>query len=606
MLGSFQKMPAKEAIYSSWRRCERDYNLKRDAAHPILRLQSAEIAPRLEAMIERTGGRQGIFSTLARIAADAGHCLVITDKEGILVRLESKEAEQDWNGIGIGSVWDERIAGTNGVSMALTEERAFTVRSGEHFYARLQPFACTAVPLRDADNRIIGVANLSSIDRGDPASSLFAQEILGAAASRVQHILFERQFKDTMIVSVAVPGRRNLIKGAEFVAVDERGTILGATADAHTLSGLGAHTELIGTRFDAVFGADTNSLDRLPDRVMSVRRDRGPLLDLWARTPVNRAKAFPGWRRRPQRPLRRRLPPSLKTLAIGSRTMAAMCERARNSLAHGLPLLVEGETGTGKSALVASLIGGADHSVTVDCAVLDDTEENRFYIRSLMQQTRLAGEMDTGTPHGATVVFDNIDEMPAFAQSALRSVLDDFEMQIGAVGSRAQIIATTRRPLSPKVAEGGLRDDLFYMLSGAAITLPPLRERERPDALAEHLAQDIAGHAIEFSHDARKAIAAHDWPGNLRELRNAVQQALMNGDGAQITALDLALVAQLAPCVCRRRVEQPVFDEAQVILDALQGARWNVSKAARTLHMGRATIHRKMKTFGISRPVRSG
>ncbi|MEL7167465.1 MAG: hypothetical protein AAGL96_18535, partial [Pseudomonadota bacterium] len=226
----------KDAILSSWARCERQYNLKRDTASPILRLQSSEVAPRLEAMIERTGGRHGIFRKLASIAAEAGHCLVITDNDGILIRLESKEDEADWNGIALGSVWDERIAGTNGVSMALAEGREFTVRGNDHYYSQLQPFACTAAPLRNSANEIIGVANLSSIDRGNPADIHFAQQLLGAAANRLQHALFERDFRDQAIVSIVVPSRRELVKGAELVAVDERGIIQGATSEAHTIS----------------------------------------------------------------------------------------------------------------------------------------------------------------------------------------------------------------------------------------------------------------------------------------------------------------------------------------------------------------------------------
>ena len=181
-----------DAIRSSWSRCERQYNLHRDATHPILRLQASEVATRHEALIELSGGRHGIFRNLARIAAEAGQCLVITDKDGILVRLESGEAGPDWNGIALGSVWDERLAGTNGVSMALSEGRDFTVRGGDNFYYRLKTFACTAVPLRDAQNDIIGVINLSSIERGNPGDVRFAKELLGAAASRVQHALFVR------------------------------------------------------------------------------------------------------------------------------------------------------------------------------------------------------------------------------------------------------------------------------------------------------------------------------------------------------------------------------------------------------------------------------
>ena len=595
---------SRDAILLSWSRCAHQYKLKRNAIRPIPRLQSSEVAPRLEAMVERTGGRHGIFRRLADIAADVGHCLVITDRDGILVRLESKEAGSDWNGIALGSVWDERIAGTNGVSMALAEGRDFTVRGTEHYYSKLQVYACTAVPLRDASNEIIGAASLPSIDRGNPADTLFAKQLLGAAASRVQHSLFERAFRDRMIVSVAVPGRRELVKGAELIALDEHGNIVGATSGAHAIAGVPTHAELTGKPLDAVFGTDMESLDRVPGRGMSVRRDRGPLLDLWARTPMDRAKPFPGWQPNSRRPaIRRRLPPSLKDLATGSVVMAALCERALNSLAHGFPLLIEGNTGTGKSALVASLIGEVSQSVLIDCAALEDTEDDRAYIRTLIQQTRIASDINLDALHGTALVFDNLDEMPVYAQTALRSALDRLETKDVMSGPLPQIIATSRNPLEQSVLAGKFRDDLYYLLAGAAIKLPPLRAREKPDAIADVLARSIAGHDVEISPEARDAIASHDWPGNVRELRSALQQALMNGDGARITILDLALAAKHVANTPRKLAKHPAFDEKQMIHDALKGARWNVSKAARNLGMGRATINRKMKTFGISRPT---
>lgn len=593
---------AKDAIHSSWVRCERQYNLKRDAARPILRLQTSEVAPRLEAMIERTGGRHGIFRQLATLASEAGHCLVITDNDGILVRLENKAAEADWNGIALGSVWDERIAGTNGVSMALAEGRDFTVRGSDHYYSQLQAFACSATPLRNSENEIIGVANLSAIDRGNPADALFAQQLLSAAAHRLQHALFERDFRDLAIVSVAIPTRRDLVKGSELVAVNERGVIQAATTDAHKISGVASHSELRGQPFDAVFGTDVESLDRVPGRVMSIRRDRGPMLDLWTRAPIERIKPFVGVRsRRPT--LRRRLLPSLKELSIGSVAMANLCERAQTSLAHRYPLLIEGATGTGKSALVAALTDTVGPKVVVDCAALEDTEDDRDYFQALMQQMRFAGGLIHNAEPTAVLVLDNLSELPPYAQTSLRHVLEAFETKDGPGHLQPLVIGTSRAQLRFSMEQGEFRDDLYYLLAGTSVMLPPLRDRERPDALAKALAGRIAGYDVDVSRDACDLIVSYDWPGNVRELRNALRQALLNGDGATITALDLCIAADPTASLPRNLTAWPTLDEKDLILDALQGARWNVAKAARNLGIGRATIHRKMKALGISRPA---
>ena len=90
---------ARDAIAASWERCERQYKLLRDTARPIMRLQSSEITPRLERIVEHTGGRQGFFRQLATVAGQVGHCLVVTDAEGILVRLETGGARNRDRGL---------------------------------------------------------------------------------------------------------------------------------------------------------------------------------------------------------------------------------------------------------------------------------------------------------------------------------------------------------------------------------------------------------------------------------------------------------------------------------------------------------------------------
>lgn len=590
---NFRK-PVTQAIRSSWERCERVHRLSRDVGNPILRLQSSEVAPRLEALTEQIGGRHGIFRKLAQIASAAGHCLVVTDADGILVRLETQDPGTDWNGIAIGSVWDERLAGTNGVSMALSEGREVTVRGGEHYYSSLEAYSCSGVPLRNAANEIIGVASLSSFDRGAAGDGLFAQQLLGAAASRVQQTLFLRDFKNATIVSVAVPGRRELIKGAELVAVDACGVILGATSAAHSLSGVQSHGELKGRPFDEVFGTDLRSLDQVPGRVMSVRRDKGPLLDLWTRAPVDRAKVFPGVRHKGALPKRRNLPFSVKELAAGSQMMAAICERAVNSFDYGLPMLFEGETGTGKSALTKLLLGNAP-SVTVDCAGLSDTVDERGYVHSLIEQVRIARGLDQAT----SLVFDNVNEMPFFAQNMFRCLLEDAE---SAAADTIKILSTSRKPLLDAVEQGAFREDLYYLLSAVKFTLPPVRERDRPDILAREIGTLLASKPIEISQDAQSAIVQYAWPGNVRELRNVLRQALLQGDSKRIAALDLAL-AEPRVAQARKVAKLRISDEEEILKDALRSASWNVSKAARALGIGRATINRKMKAHGISRPT---
>ena len=210
-------------VTASWRRCEHQYGLLRNATKPIMRIRSSEIGLRLEDTTERIGGRLGIFRRLSDFAAKTGQCLVLTDANGILVRLAAKSGVDDqegWHGIALGSRWDEKIAGTNGVSMAMQEGSAFTVRGKDHFYSRLKHFACTAVPLVDAENEVVGFLNLAMIDREHQSDYLLAQQVLENAANRIQRILFEKHFGDSMIVSISPKNPSDLLKPNELVAID--------------------------------------------------------------------------------------------------------------------------------------------------------------------------------------------------------------------------------------------------------------------------------------------------------------------------------------------------------------------------------------------------
>lgn len=603
------------ALGASWERCERKYKLARDTARPILRMQASEVGPRLEQMIERSGGRNGIFRQLAGIAAETGACLVVTDTDGVLVRLEGTDngrAIFEQNGIALGSVWDERVAGTNGVSMALAEGAAFTVRGPDHYFSLLKPFSCTAVPLFDAENEIIGAINFSMLDRGNRADYLFARQLLGAAADRVQRLLFERRFDQSMILTVAPSAGRDLLQNNELVAVNEDGIILGATARAHLLAGSDGPAQLKGKSFETVFGADTAALDRVPDRVMSVRTEAGSALNIAARPPemprAHRARtALP---QAPAAPRRRRLAPSLKRLSLGSERMAAMCARAQACYRRALPFVIEGASGTGKTSLVQALTEADNRSatqiMTVDCAALDDTPEDRAYFTTLAGQARVAGSLAGPLADPVTIIFENVDEMPDFAQAVLRGVLDDFDPAQGAA-DRPRVIATSRRPLMQSVEQGMFRDDLYFLLARSVVSLPGLAQRERIDLIAHDLAAALAGAEVEITEEALAALRGHAWPGNIRELSNVLQQALIEGDGRRISGVDLLELPQTPERPARARPEAPRvatgYDERSMIQDALKRARWNVSEAARTLGMGRATIHRKMKKYGLSRPA---
>ncbi|MCP1167698.1 helix-turn-helix domain-containing protein [Limimaricola litoreus] len=170
-----------------------------------------------------------------------------------------------------------------------------------------------------------------------------------------------------------------------------------------------------------------------------------------------------------------------------------------------------------------------------------------------------------------------------------------------------QLVALSRRPLMDAVANGRFRDDLYYLLTRARVSLPPLRDREQPEVLAQVLATRMTDRKIEFSVEAVALIRAHTFPGNLRELRAALERALMTLAGDRITPVDLRptsiMMAEHVPAVQDARIRALSYDEGTLIRDALTSSGWNVTEAARRLGMSRATINRKIRRHGLARPA---
>lgn len=615
-----------DSISASWNRCENQHRLVRSTAKPVLRLQASEVMPRLDELLDRTGGRLGVFSELAKLGTDAGHALVVTDADGVVVRFDSHAFAKDSferNGIGLGSCWDERISGTNGVSMSMLAGDAVTVRGDQHFHRCLAQFACTAVPLLDADNTTIGAVSFSVFDKSSPSDYLLAKQLLLAAAAKVQRRLFEAQFAERTLVTVSSANPSDLLQRKGLLAIDDNGVVIGATNLASELVGVCSDIRLAGQPIDSVFGVDAQAVRDAPGHVFSVTGAGHAPLNLSVGSLGELSGMVPGWSPNQdatrKAKARRRLSPILQDLACGSRAMATKCARVEAHIRRAFPVVIQGESGTGKSALVTATqrsLGVLPEQVTlVDCATLSDDAEHREYVRNLCSHARAVQAMDCEDQGMTILVFDNVDEMPCFAQSMLRSLLEQLEREAAPLDAHPaqrglRVVAISRTELLAAVRAGRLRDDVYYLLSSAIVTLPPLRQREELSELAHSVGSQIAGKDVSITREALDLLAAHDWPGNVRELRNVLQQALMEGDGEHVSPIDLSALTMGEGCALAPALDhaEPVasprfaYDEKTKLLDALTSANWNVSEAARSLGIGRATINRKIKRHGLMRP----
>ncbi len=282
----------------------------------------------------------------------------------------------------------------------------------------------------------------------------------------------------------------------------------------------------------------------------------------------------------------------------------------------GAAVLLQGETGTGKE-LLAQLIHR--HSprrdrpmVKLNCAALPPTlieaelfgREKGAYTGAL---TRQAGRFELA--HGSTIFLDEIAELPLELQVKLLRVLQDGQLErIGSTKTitvDARVIAATNRDLAKLVAQGVFREDLYYRLNVFPIAVPPLRERREDIPLlvwtfAKQFGEALGKPVERIPQETMDALRRYPWPGNIRELRNVIERAIILSDGS-------TLRVPLAP------VPDPIGDapttlqeaERKHILAALQKTGWRIrgaEGAAQLLGIKPTTLESRIKKLGIRRP----
>jgi len=300
---------------------------------------------------------------------------------------------------------------------------------------------------------------------------------------------------------------------------------------------------------------------------------------------------------------------------------------------HRLPVLLLGETGTGKEVVARAIHNTSPHGrfVPIDCgALVGNLMESELFGHV---KGSFSGAIETKKglieiADGGTAFFDEIGDLPLEMQVKLLRLLQEREYRpVGSLQWRRvdpRIIAATHRDLRAEVAAGRFRQDLYYRLNVFAIHLPPLRDRKEDiPLLVEHF---LDGPGFSPSQEILDMLHSYDWPGNVRELKHCVDRmTAMHSEGAvQMADMPSALQNHLAArgsahpqafaCSAMAAADQalppfmlapksPVISlpdsNRRAIADALAATNGERAKAARMLGIGRTTLYRKMKQYGF-------
>jgi two-component system response regulator HydG len=297
------------------------------------------------------------------------------------------------------------------------------------------------------------------------------------------------------------------------------------------------------------------------------------------------------------------------------------------------PVLIRGESGTGKELVARTIHAYGPNAekpfLPVDCGSLVPTliESELFgYVKGAFTGANRSKDGLLVSAEGGTVFLDEIGELTLDLQAKLLRALQEKEVRpVGAthrVPIKARIVAATNRDLAAMVEKGTFRKDLFYRLNVVNLRLPALRDRrEDIPLLTAHFLDRISrerGTKFTLSDEALRTMMRHDWPGNVRELENAVERACALSSGPIIHLGDLPTQLQQEGLAVHRAAAPaaaaesdgaaqgvvPLADlEKQAILAAIRALNGDKLQAARLLGIGKTTLYRKLKEYGINDPL---
>jgi DNA-binding NtrC family response regulator len=465
---------------------------------------------------------------------------------------------------------------------------------------------------------------------------------------------------------------RQRLRPVDHVALYGPASIEILLAEASEEEAIQAARNIVAERSDeprlacgiALYPGSADSVDKLIEASRRAAREAGPAetVKLWS-------EGGAAWISSSREAAAEERLPVPAWMIAKSPAMRAVVETAARLGRSAIPVLLLGETGTGKEVIARFIHESGSRSdkpmVCINCAAIPGQlvesmlfgHERGAFTGAVQQQKGVFEAAE-----GGTVLLDEIGELPAAAQAALLRVLETRRLcRVGStkeIEINVRVIAATHRDLEAMSEAQTFRADLLYRLNTMTVNLPPLRARRQDIALLAdrflHQANAANGAQIKgFAPDALALLEAYGWPGNVRELRNAVERAVVVAEGERIRDVDLpervrtalgasargdALAATEQPASGQRKrkgngppstptlpsIDAPPWSsasndpgsdglrsrmeryEADILLEALRAANWNQKEAAQLLNLPLRTLQHKVKMHGLRRLAPSG
>jgi transcriptional regulator of acetoin/glycerol metabolism len=587
-----------------------------------------------------------VMETLHEQIANTHSMVLLTTKTGtILHSLGDIDFLEKASHIALapGVDWSEKSKGTNAIGTALAEGQPIVVHGTQHFLQANQFLTCSCTPILDPHGDVIGALDVT----GDYRS--YHQHTMALARMSAQ-MIENHMFKDVFPTEVRIHFHARpefigtIVEGIAVFTTD--GRFLSANRSAQfqfgmSFNALRAHTfsSLFGVGisqfFDYARKADGNYFRLFLHDGVSVTCKS----ELKFSNPINHMGGLPDKLNAPASTYKKKkeekvLLSSLRYLDTGDPQVASVIQKLRIIQGRDIPIMILGETGTGKDLLAQAIHNDSTRSdknfVSVNCASIPENliESELFgYEEGAFTGAKRKGA--TGKilfANEGTLFLDEIGDMPLHLQARLLRVLQ--ERKVNPLGSGREVevdiavICATNKNLKEMIANGTFREDLYYRLNGLVVRLPALRDRKDLEVVAKKILASLcpAEKQIGISQEVMDLFERYAWPGNFRQLFNLLRTAVVMAEcenNIQMHHLPDDFLSEIQPQPQPQKFETPAFVTSHVaevkytseplsseafnlenvaidaIAQALKTSKGNVSAAAKLLGVSRNTIYRK-------------
>ncbi|WP_427307060.1 sigma-54-dependent Fis family transcriptional regulator [Cupriavidus sp. H39] len=587
-----------------------------------------------------------VMETLHDQIVDTQSMIILTDADGLILHAMGDDdflARADKISLRPGSEWSEARRGTNAIGTALAENQATLVHGADHYLEANQFLTCSCMPILDPYGKTVGALDVTGDQRSFHKHTM---ALVRMSAQMIENQLFGNAFRDMVCIrfhsraeflGTLVEGIVSFTPGGRFLSANRSGQfqlgLSNGALQAHTFSSLFGLS--MSQLFDAARAAHAGIVQlHLPSGVkVSARVEwKSPAAALPGGSEARHAGTH-GAAAMPRSLSAGPAPsPGLDALDTGDAQIRAVIGKLRKVIGKDIPVMVLGETGTGKElmarAIHADSARRAGPFIAVNCASIPENliESELFgYEEGAFTGARKKGGIGKMLlANDGTLFLDEIGDMPLHLQGRLLRALQ--ERAVSPLGSSkvihidVSVVCATNRNLRELVANGQFREDLYYRLNGLVVRLPALRERSDLDVVAARLlCQDHGGNAADEPPRISDAVMAlfrrYHWPGNIRQLGNLLRTARLMAEGeAEITADHLpddflddlrepaaGMAAATAPALPPGAMlpgAQPTRlaeVEAMAIVATVKAHNGNISAAAKALGISRNTVYRKME-----------